>query len=206
MEVPPVSTFTHADPALAPFVPRKIFLKGWCPFGKEASHGLNKADAKEIADRCLALLPQSLKDLLDLREGVVAPFHRNRQLSFSFVPGVDAAAAYHLSRTWNENLRSRQVTVRALDVYVVCDAPMWKKEMRSCMARALHAAEAEFKLEGDILTPDWAASSLWMQRGALEDIVGRWDKTKGWRWLLPAIHKFDARVELSTLDLAMASR
>ena len=151
----------------------------------------------------LELLPAELRGHLSLGEGVSTPFHRHRQLSFNFKKGVTSSVAFDLAKPWNTILKARKVTIRQLDVYALCDAPEWKKQMRVQIARALGVTETEIKQEGDKLTPDWAAGALWLLRGAEEESIGHWDRNRGWKWNMVAVHVFAPSLDQATLDLAM---
>ena len=58
-------------------------------------------------------------------------------------------------------------------------------------------------MDGDKLTPDWAAGALWLLRGATEESVGHWDRNRGWRWDMTAVQIFAPCVDQATLDLKM---
>ena len=122
---------------------------------------------------------------------------------FNFKKGESATIAFDLAKQWNAILKARKVTIRQLDVYALCDAPEWKKLMRVQIARALHTTEELIKQEGDKLTLDLAAGALWLLRGASEESIGHWDRNRGWRWRMAAVHIFAPLLDQSALDMSM---
>ena len=69
------------------FVAKRIFLKVWCRFGREAAEGLKEQDAKNMCLKIMALWRAGSRSLLDL-DRIQASYFRNRQVTIQSIAGT----------------------------------------------------------------------------------------------------------------------
>jgi hypothetical protein len=142
------------------FVPRKLFLRGFCPYGKESSQGLSAMVLVQFWMSVSALLQQDVLQLVMPGDrGVSAPRFRNRQLTIYVADGSPVDAAYVLCRDLNEILKSRNMRLRDREVYFTPDQPAWKKR-RNYVLKSAEVWVLEHMPALPVKT-DWPAGRLW---------------------------------------------
>jgi hypothetical protein len=186
------------------FIAKKVFLKGWCPFGKDSTHGLSSESAKEMATKLMSSIPTHMREYIDMNKSPYCPFFKNRQISFVLHDSAPDSAAYDISRAWNDKLKVDGVTYKGFQIYAQADASQFVKDRRASVARARGTIETELlgTADGVTLTTDWASGSLYASKSSIDTMIGKWDKQSGWKWL-PGLKHVWPLADVPCLDLSM---
>jgi hypothetical protein len=147
-----------------------------------------------------SLLPNFLARHLDPEP--FCPYFKNRQITYNLVDDAPAQAAYEIVKSWNEALKSSEIKVLGLGVFAQADASNMVKSRRAALARAKATVERELADGIDTLVPDWASGSLYLTRTGHDMLLGKWDRSTGWKWLGGLKAAFPL-ADLISLDLAM---
>ena len=196
--------FKAAEPE-GRFVARRIFLKGWCHYGREAAEGLKEQDSVNMCMKILNLLPVGSRSLVDL-DRVQAPFFRNRQVTIQIQERAADNTAYMLSQEINEIIKSNNIHVSIRPVYAVGDSPQWKKARNAAVAKARSAVESELMIDGGasvVMTMDWPAGQLWGEHQHQAALLGSWNRNKGWTWCAGTVLTIWPKADLAALGLAV---
>ena len=187
------------------FVATRVFLKGFCMFGRDKEHGLKTADSLKIGLKLLSCLPQELRAFVKTdKDAIVAPFFRNRQITIMLIPTVQAGIAYEIASSINAFVESSGLNIDGRPIYAVSDAEQWKKDRNACIAKAEAAIVNELgSLPGVTFVRDWPGSCLWATQGPTEQALGRWNRNHGWKWDPVAIHSLWPTADMGTLDMSM---
>jgi len=76
------------------------------------------------------------------------------------------------------------------------------KARRASLARARATVERELLDGSDSLVPDWASGSLYLSRSGTDMLLGKWDRSSGWKWL-GGLKAASPLADLISLDQAM---
>ena len=187
------------------FIARRIFLKGWCHFGREATEGLKEQDAVHMCTKILSLLPVGSRSLLEL-DRIQAPYFRNRQVTIQISELAADNSAYTLCQEINAIIKSNDIHVGNRPVYAVGDAPQWKKTRNAALAKARSAVESELMIDGGavvVMTMDWPAGQLWGEHHQQAALLGSWNRNKGWTWCAGTVKQIWPKADLAVLGLAV---
>jgi hypothetical protein len=150
----------HRDEDEPVFVPRKLFLRGFCPYGKESSQGLSAMALMQFWMSVCPLLQHDVQQLVMAGDrGVSAPRFRNRQLTIYVADGSPVDAAYVLCRDLNEIVKARNMRLRDREVYFTPDQPAWKKR-RNYVLKSAEVWVHEH-MPTLLVKTDWPAGRLW---------------------------------------------
>jgi hypothetical protein len=187
------------------FFAKRIFLKGWCRFGREATEGLTEQDAINMCSKIVALLPVGSRSLLEL-DRVQAPYFRNRQVTIQIIEAAADNAAYMLSQEINQIIKTNNIHVSSRPVYSVGNSAQWKKTRNAALAKASSAVENELMIDGGAvvnMTMDWPAGQLWGEYQHQAYLLGSWNRSKGWIWCAGTIKQIWPKSDLAILGLAV---
>ena len=196
--------FKSAEPE-GRFIARRLFLKGWCHFGREATEGLKEQDAVNMCTKILSLLPVGSRSLLEL-DRIQAPYFRNRQVTIQINEHAADNSAYTLCQEINEIIKSNNIHVNTRPVYAVGDSPQWKKTRNAALAKARSAVESELMIDGGAvvaMTMDWPAGQLWGEHQHQAALLGSWNRNKGWTWCAGTVRQIWPKADLAVLGLAV---
>ena len=190
------------------FIPRKIFLKGWCEFGKDSEQGLSSANALKLGVKITSMLDAGLLCHLhaDMPRRFSAPFLKNRQLTIFLRDDCPDTAAWDVTSALNTLISDNGYNVSGRKVYATPDRELWKKQRNGQLAKANGVLQQEMALPRQATTYlDFPSGSLYVTMPTGEDIkIGTWDKNRGCCWLAKLKSIWPA-ADLQLLDLAMSS-
>ena len=188
-------------PQSARFVARKVFIKGFCEFGKDATDGISTEEAGLVGAAMVNLLPSSLKATV---ERILAPYFKNRQITLILREDSAPETAWEMVQNLNEVIKSGGHNVGGRPIYAVADAEKWKKDRNAALAKAHRTLVDEYTLQkGDRCHLDWAGGVLYHVRGNDSSTMGSWHRSKGWVWQHDQLKKVWSGVDVAALDLAM---
>jgi hypothetical protein len=153
----------------APFVPEKVYVKGFCPYGRDDEYALSKKDAAALAASLIGLLPD------EWRDRVCQPnflYRRNRQITLPLTGTSTRNDVYQLVEAWNTELKSRKIKCNGFDVWIQADAPEFVKLRRRCLAKAMACVRSECNMDGATFEPDWPAGVLYVSLRGQEIDIG----------------------------------
>jgi hypothetical protein len=180
----------------APFVPEKVFVKGFCPYGRDDEYALSKKDAAALAASLISLLPD------EWRDRVCQPnflYRRNRQITLPLTGISTRNDVYQLVEAWNTELKSRKIKSNGFDVWIQADAPEFVKLRRRCLAKAMACVRSECNMDGATFEPDWPAGVLYVSLRGQEIDIGCVLKTGEFKWKQEGLLKVWPNLALATL-------
>jgi hypothetical protein len=190
------------------FIPRTIFLKGWCEFGKDSEQGLSSANALKLGVKITSMLDPGLLCHLhaDMPRRFSAPFFKNLQLTIFLRDDCPDTAAWDVTSALNILISDNGYNVAGRKVYATPDTELWKKQRNGQLAKANGVLQQEMALPSQATTYlDFPSGSLYVTMPTGEDIkIGTWDENRGWCWLAKLKNIWPA-ADLQLLDLAMSS-
>jgi hypothetical protein len=180
----------------APFVPEKVFVKGFCPYGRDDEFALSKRDAAALAASLISLLPDEWRDRVSQPNFL---YRRNRQITLPLTGITTCNDVYQLVEAWNTELKTRKIKSNGFDVWVQADAPEFVKLRRRCLAKAMACVRNECNMDGAAFEPDWPAGVLYVSLRGQEIDIGSVQKTGEFKWKQEGLLKVWPNVALATL-------
>ena len=188
-------------PASARFVARKVFIKGFCEFGKDSTDGISTEEAGLVGAAMVGLLAPPLRTAV---EKILAPFFKNRQITLILKEDSPPETAWEMVQNLNEAIKSGGHNVGGRPIYAVADAEKWKKDRNAALAKAHRTLVDEYTLQmGDRCHLDWAGGVLYHVRGSDSSALGCWHRSKGWIWHHDQLRKIWSGIDGDALDVAM---
>ena len=187
------------------FVAKRIFLKVWCRFGREAAEGLKEQDAKNMCLKIMALWRAGSRSLLDL-DRIQASYFRSRQVTIQIIAAALDNAAYLLTQEINSTINTNSIHVSSRPVYAVGDAAQWKNTRNAALAKASSTVENELMIDGGAavaMTMDWSAGQLWGEFQHHAHLLGSWNRNKGWLWCASIVKIIWPKPDMAVLGTAV---
>jgi hypothetical protein len=190
------------------FVPRKLFIKGFCNFGCEADEGISETVAKAVANSLLSHLKTEYRMFLaDENGGISATRLRNSQITLLLRDDVHDDAAFLILKDLKLLLAGTHMHINKKPIFLHLDSEPWKKRRRAGLATASQFVADEFSNGGpgvDIIK-DWTSGTLWANRQDVAYKLGHWDRNRGWMWHEKAVKLLIPDADLCALELSMNS-
>jgi len=123
--------------ASSKFVARKLFARGWCTFGSEATEGMKTADLIEAGTSLINMLTSEMQSWLQpVEQRFHAPHFRNWQLQINLNEVGPDDAGWQICKVINDRLRSEGTTMNNKSFYLTPDMELWKRQRNGCINRA----------------------------------------------------------------------
>ena len=174
------------------FIPTKLYLRGWAQFG-EPSSGLQGDVVLPIMDALIQALPSGLQSRIIRCQ---CPYFRNWQGIFVLTEDTSSEQAWEISSRLNAKLKTDKAELHGRSLYVVVEAPQWKRERNASLMRAKRALTSyapEIELH---LHADWASGELWHKSSPILKI-GSQPRVGSWKWIEDALKEL--KVDVSKL-------
>jgi hypothetical protein len=191
--------------ASSKFVARKIFARGWCTFGCEATEGMKTADLVAAGTSLMSILSSEMQSwVMDVDNRFHAPHFRNRQLQINLNEAGPEDAGWQICRVMNDHLRNEGTTINNKTFYLTPDMELWKRQRNGCLNRASEVILRDLPpLDNSELIKDWAGGKLYFSRGGNDCLLGSWNQKTGWLWTTDTIHHLWPQANQQDLATAM---
>jgi hypothetical protein len=194
--------------AVEKFVPRRLFIKGFCNYGCEADEGISEQNANKAAGALLSHLKVEYRNFLAVQNGgILAPRFRNSQITLLLRDDAPPDAAWLILKDLKAVLEHQPMHINKRAIFVQADAEVWKKQRRAGLAKASQAISDEYSNGGpDVeITKDWPSGTLWAGKLDKTHKLGHWDRNRGWMWHEKALKLLIPEVDVSVLEMSMNS-
>jgi hypothetical protein len=188
------------------FVASRIFLRGWCDFGAETSHGISKEQAKSLVDRIWRHLDRETYAYFaePPRHFYTARF-RSSQIVLALRDNIKAGDAEWLAGQLNETLKAKSVVHDGRAVFAVAEKELWKRLRNAAVIKASKVIYNECSVPDD-----WQIEKAWAD-GALSAVhegdnfhVGTW-KNDRWSWNAESLRTLWPSISPEDLSLAFVA-
>jgi hypothetical protein len=192
------------QPSRLPFVPDKMFLRGFCAYGKDATQGLSQERALKLLDLCRGHLPAEHRHVIGSREPS-APYRRNRQVTIWVREGTTRDETMECAKAWSIALKAANINWEGRGIYIVSDTDEITKMRKRAVAQARAVIEQERLLtDGAKVEPDWAAGAVYVVKDGVEHCVGTWNYKKGFVWCASEVSKLWPHISCERLAELLA--
>jgi hypothetical protein len=184
------------------FVPRRLFIKGFCNYGCEEIEGISESLARSLASTLLSHLKLEFRGFLsDVHGGISAPRLRNSQITLFVRSDVQDDAAWLILKDLKSVLAKSPLLINGNPIFLQLDSEPWKKRRRAGLAKASLVFE-EFLADtsGVDIIKDWPSGTLWANKLDVVLKLGHWDRNRGWMWHEKSVMKLIPEVEVSALS------
>jgi hypothetical protein len=195
----------QAQTSSAKFVARKIFARGWCTFGCEATEGMKTAELVAAGTSLMNMLTSEMQSwVMDVDKRFHAPHFRNRQLQINLNETGPDDAGWQICRVINDQLRCDGTTLNNKTFYLTPDMELWKRQRNGCLNRANEVILRDLPpLSNSELIKDWAGGKLYFSRGGNDCLLGSWNQRTGWLWTTESLLRLWPQANLQDLATAM---
>jgi hypothetical protein len=190
------------------FVPRRLFVKGFCNYGCEADEGISEANAKTAPNSILAHLKVDYQIILAENDGgILSPPFRNSQITWLLRDDAPDDAAWLILKDLKTVLERTPMHINQRPIFIQADAELWKKQLRAGLATASQAISDEYSNGGPgvEITKDWTSGTLWANKLDKTNKLGHWDRHRGWMWHEKAVKLLIPEGDLSVLEMSVNS-
>jgi hypothetical protein len=135
------------------FVPRRLFIKGFCNYGCDADEGISEASTKTAANSLLTHLKvEYRKFLAEHNGGIFVPRFRNSEITLLIRDGAPDDAAWLILKELKTVLEHAPMHINKRPNFIQADAELWKKQRRAGLAKASQAISDEYSNGAQVLT------------------------------------------------------
>jgi len=191
--------------ASSKFVARKLFARGWCTFGCEATEGMKTADLIAAGTSLINMLTSEMQSWVETADKRFhAPHFRNRHLQINLNEVGPDDAGWQICRVINDRLKSEGTTMNNKTFYLTPDMELWRRQRNGCLNRANDVILRELSPLGNSeLIKDWAGGKLYFSHGGNDCLLGSWNSKNGWSWTAASIQQLWPQADLQQLATAM---
>jgi hypothetical protein len=189
------------------FVARRFFLRGFCPYQKEESHGIKTAVLFEFWRKIVPHLPPDLAAfVVPGDEGLSAPRYLNKELAILVHDDAPIDAARILSIKCTDIARRLGLTLNSCSVYFTADAPLVVKKRR-WLLKSAEVALLPYVPAGACLKLDWVKGLLYFEPAGhgnragflLGQVLGASAEELSWSWQEARMHELFPALRLDAL-------
>jgi len=148
----------QAQSSSSKFVARKMFARGWCTFGCEATEGVKSAELIAAGSALIDMLTSEMQSwVMEPAKRFHAPHFRNRQLQINLNEVGPEDAGWQICRVINDRLKNEGSTLNGKSFYLTPDMELWKRQRNGCINRANEVILRDLPpLSNSELIKDWA--------------------------------------------------
>jgi hypothetical protein len=189
------------------FVARRFFLRGFCPYQKEETHGLKAVVLFEFWRQVLPHLPPDLAAfIVPGDEGLSAPRYLNKELAIHIHDDAPIDAARILSIKCTDIAKRLGLTLNSRPVYFSADAPLVVKKRR-WLLKSAEVALLPHVPANACLKLDWVKGLLFFEPAGhgnragflLGQVLGASAEELSWSWQEARMRELFPSVSLDTL-------
>jgi hypothetical protein len=189
------------------FVARRFFLRGFCPYQKEETHGLKTVVLVDFWKQILPHLPPDLVSfIIPGDEGLSAPRYLNKELAILVHDDAPIDAARILSIKCTDVVKRLGLTLNSCSVYFTADAPLVVKKRR-WLLKSAEVALLPHVPANSCLKLDWVKGLLFFEPAGhgsragflLGQVLGASADELSWSWQEARMREFFPAFSLDEL-------
>jgi hypothetical protein len=185
------------------FVATRIFLRGFCDFGAEATHGISKAQAKTVVDELFSHLDRSTAAyfMAPPRHFYTARF-RSSQIVLALRDNVQTGDAEHVTEQLNDTIRSQRLVYHGRPIFAVAEKELWKRIRNAALIKAANVIANHCTVPPDChIEKAWADGTLFAVVEQHTYPLGIW-KNDTWVWNESSLRALWPSIQAEDLSLA----
>jgi len=167
------------DATAGPWVPTKLFLRGWSPYDEavhpRARKGISKEEAAHLYELILSRIPHENARVI---QGASYPFFNNTQLVITMKDNTPRELVWEASKAINAvvkgegfELPASLARIGSVRLYCQVDAPEWQRVRRGLLAKASSWLVKSKAVEERLVRKDWASGCLWATSHSGESLM-----------------------------------
>jgi exonuclease VII large subunit len=185
------------------FIAARIFLRGFCDFGAEATQGISKAQAKTIVDGLFSHLDRSITAYFPAspRHYYTARF-RSSQIVLTLRDTVQQGDAEYVTEQLNEAIRAHHMAYLGRSLFAVAEKELWKRIRNAALIKAANVIANHCTVPPNChIEKAWADGTLFAVVDDHTYPLGTW-KNDSWAWNEASLRALWPSVQAEDLSLA----